>query len=896
VDVISHVSNVQIDTACAAAMHALLSAKDQYRIARAKEFQVQPHTLRQIFDEEVGLFDILHQDRGVGTLRDHLVSVFNRQRGRFRYLLYSEEIEQQMRSTPSETDYYRAGPPAVTNRNSSVPLDEVATIPTFPAFGGVQTVLVKTDYTNVLLPNGSIGMLQRLVQIGEYYLMRHQPNSSPEKDFRSNNIKIYNGQENCYTMIDFMDAVDRTEMFDADGRPRPINDGIFDMNAVTVGNISDVIWDSTGIPRSTHSQIPVEHLPHGYVNQFANTLAKLFETRRIAAQQYENLEKLISQTIARANATFTPTKVAQTIPGKLGDIIQFQDAATKAQGVSFDDLEAGDKNVLESMATQIISFFPNNILLGNDSAPLWSSARSSGAALWENLIVPYYPPVLVSQKGGVANAQVLSQLSFNQNQAKNSDALKLAVTVWALKGGKTDAYKAEMMLLSGEKNITDSVSKFVADSNLLQTATKTVAQAVQALNPQQKANFDRLFDIYELLENNQGDAYNFSTSRRTPGFQFPTGAVEIWYFAESNPMVPLLPRQPISSALHPQINAFAVNESLKHHLLAAQSDVADNRMRKRPIGIIGEIYTQTSHLQGEVRQLLGAKRVYASDGQLLLVDGPRELHTLHGVGLSLRGLFAQLFLGEMIHRGSWSRWASEGLPMPVSIMIARPTITVLTASVVACYGGPDDGGVYYKPSAQRSGTHVRGDVTAQVAFEMSAVVKRDENVYTLNDALVLNVLRGHNTKFFSVKGFQAGPTAWFSGNDASLLAFVVPAAMECGAMISLTGSFDHRGVHNYTDFRYIQSDGGFVGADRANALFNFRRIAEMRRTNAEENSEAYNVNVLCFPGQTWYFNAATQQFSIMSPGSGHFGNTDTIDACKTRKRLRTLYPPTPICV
>lgn len=234
--------------------------------------------------------------------------------------------------------------------------------------------------------------------------------------------------------------------------------------------------------------------------------------------------------------------------------------------------------------------------------------------------------------------------------------------------------------------------------------------------------------------------------------------------------------------------------------------------------------------------------------------------------------------------------------MPVSIMIARPTISVLTASVLACNGGAEDGGVYYKPSAQRSGAHVRGDQNTQIFFEMNGVVKNDENVYTLRNALVLNVLRGYNSKFFTPEIFKAGPTAWYTGQDASLLAFVVPASMDCGQMVSLTGSFEHHGVHNYRDFRYTQIDGKFVGADRANAMYNFKKIAEMRQTNDVEGAEAYNVNVLCFPGQTWYFNAATQQFNVCSPGSGHFGNTNTIGASAVRRCLRFEYPDVPLCV
>jgi hypothetical protein len=891
-DVIAHIGNVQLDTACAIGVNALLNAVDQYRLFRAKEFQVQPHTLRQILDEEVGLFDILHQDNGVRIMRDHMKEVFNRQRGNFRYLLLPEEIEQQIRGSPSESEYYRAGAPAIANRNSSFPLTEVATIPTFPAFGNVETILIKTNYTNRLLANGSIGLLQQIVQIGEYYLLRYQPNSSAEKDYRSNNIKIYDGQNNCYTMIDFMDAVDQAMIFGDNGAPLVANDAKYSQGAsdIPFGNIADVIWDANGIPRSTHGQIPEEYLPHGHVTLFANTLAKIFEQRRIGGQLYQELETLISTTINRAAATFTPAGKSKPLGKVVLDIIQFNDG-TKPQGVSYDDLEGGAQGMLNSFAGQVMSFFPNNVMLGDNTAPLWSYARGAGAALWENLIVPYYPPVLASQKAGTANEAALATLGLVSGDAP--EVIKLVTTIWALSGGDNRTYETNLKKVTNGADAGASIAAIQANPAGFE---EEVSKMVRALSPAAKANFDRLFDIYELLEQESGDGYVFTTMRKTPGLVLPAGTVGGYEFFESNPEMPLVPKTAIQTRFHPQINAFAVNEALKHHISAAQSDAADNYMRKRPTGLVGEIYNAGAHLQSEVRKLLGGKRVVAMDDLLYVVEGPRSVKSMLGGGLSLRGLFSALFLSEAIHRETWSRWAAEGLPMPVSIMIARPTISVLTSSIIACNGGAQDGGVYYKPSASRSGVHVRGDVTAQVQFELGGVVKNPENVYTFRNALVLRVLRGHNTKFFKPEAFKAGPSSWFSGIDASLLAFMVPASMESTRMISLSGSFDHRGVHNYRDFNYIPSDGGFVGADRANAMYNFKRIAEMRRFGNEEDSDAYNINVLCFPGQTWYFNAATQQFSNCSPGTGHFGNTDGPDASLVRSRQRFTYASPPLCV
>jgi hypothetical protein len=164
----------------------------------------------------------------------------------------------------------------------------------------------------------------------------------------------------------------------------------------------------------------------------------------------------------------------------------------------------------------------------------------------------------------------------------------------------------------------------------------------------------------------------------------------------------------------------------------------------------------------------------------------------------------------------------------------------------------------------------------------------------MRNALVRDVVRGHSTKFFNYEIFKNGPGTWVQ--NQSLLALLVPATTECGGVISLSGSAEHPGVHNYRDMRYQHGDGGFIGADRANALYNFKKIAAQRRRNTDAEAAQFNVNVLCFPGQTWYFNGATQTFDIHTPGNGHFHDTDTIGAALVRSGKRYNYPPLPISV
>lgn len=881
---IAHISNIQMDTAVGVALDALLRAEDIYRQKLRDSYEVQPRSLHEVFADEIGYFDILHHDQGVGLLRDHLAKVFSiQQGGAYRYLLLTEDIANQMRRMPSETEYYRAGPPAVANRTFSTPLVPAATIPTPPGFQEAETVLLKTNYTARMVPENGMGILQQVVQIGEFYLMRHQANSNADKDARSNNIKIYDGQTDCYEMIDFMQGVDEARIFDSMGNPRHLTDAGYLQSAVVKGNIVDVIWDSNGRARYTHGQIPRDYLPRNHASEFASAVAKILQSRHIAIDQYKDLAKLVAKVKVAANTTFAATKITGDIGSTILPIKGVTgDAGGKTdqkQGVSFDDLERTDQDIVANFVNSIMDFFPHNAFLNAGSAPLWSANQTAAASLWENMLLPYYPPILLVDAGAGPQSDMLKTLGADL--AKHGKILKLLVEAWASTGGENAKYRA-LITSSGAGDLDK-----LADSQEFQAKLASEIKKLQTrFSDQQKAAYGKLIQVYELLKQQGGGSIAFTTLRQTPGLDI-SGLAKLRYVDPNMPLVPIEQAKAKEMGL---ASAFHVNQALKHHIRAIQSDSVGAYLAKVPGGLIGEVYRQGVQHQETLRQTLGARYSIPTGGAENIEIETRDFIPYARRASSAMGMLGALFEGEFICRQSWERWASEGLPMPVAVMIVRPTIDVLTATLIACRGGRDAGGLYYKPSAERTGSHVRGQVQSQVQCQFAGVINMPETVRVVRNAMVLNVIRGHNTKFFAPESFKNGPGAW--NKNASMLAFIVPANMR-REMISLTGSFDHPGVHNYRDMHYHSGDGGWVGSDRANTMYDFKKIAAQRRRNNAEHFDRFNVNVLCFPGQTWNFNAATQTFDIMSPGTGHFKNTCTIGAAETRGHRRYAYPPLP---
>ena len=919
IDMIVQISNIQIDTACSVALNALMEADDVYRVELAKTYQVHPRPLKEVFSDEIGFFDILHHDRGVGLLRDHLTHVFSRQRGSYDYLLITEEIAQQMSGSASETEYFRAGPPAVGNRNFSTPLGDSSTIPTFPAFGRVETVLLKTNYTTRIVPNGGIGILQQIVQIGEFYILRHQPSTCAEMDARSNSIKIYHGAADDYRQIDFMAAVDNAHIFNSAGNPNTVDDDLYgDGHPLTKGNINDVIWNKDGQPRYVHGDIPSNYFPANFTNDLVNALIKLVSSRGMIKGLYERVSEIVAAIRYKASRPFEPPPTYKEKKAPLMDIAQPDyDADHPSQGISYDELDSQDQLAVQSLADVLSNFFPNNLLISAGNAPVWSINQTSGAALWENVLIPYYPPVLVRTSGS-AKGQVALRLKIYP-ESDPPYLVSLLVQAWAVNFGDDEKYYELLSQFGGR-------SELKASGESRQRLSMELDRIRAGFTQQERMAYDKLLPLVDILNKSSTEgAVMFSTVRQTPGLK-ATGV-----YAGSEGLIPVVPRptttgegsstssgefespapseegkdkpsqesaeEPEPPAFEefskfPGLTAFHVNEALKYHLQAAQSQASDRYVSQKPEGLIGQIYQLGMKHQKKLSTLIGAKRYYTLPGSFARLRGNVATRPEPG----FRGLFLSLFQNELICRSSWAVWASEGLPMPVAMMIARPTISVMTATLIACKGGSETGGLYYKPSAERSGSHVRGQNQVQVQCEFAGVVKRAENVHVMRNVLSLDVLRGHTTKFFDLANFRAGPTTWFNGNDASMLAFLVPLNMEEMKMLSLTGSFDHRGVHNYQGMRYVQGDGDFIGSDRANALYNFRRIAEQRRRNNDPASEATNINLLCFAGQRWNFNPVTGRFDIMSPGCGHFHNTDTIGAALVRSCKRYNYPPLPTAV
>ena len=894
IDLIVHISNIQLDTAVAVALDALLKAEDIYRQKLVEMYQVNPRSLREVLEDEVGFFDILHHDEGVRLTQDHLTHVMSvQQGGAYRYLLLTEDIAQQMRRVPSESEYYRAGPPAITNRNFQTPMDPAATVPTYPGFGDAKTILLKTNYTTRIVPQGGMGILQQIVQIGEFYLMKHQDNSNSDKDSRSNNVKIYDGHGDCYHMIDFMKAVDETHVFDENGNPRDIDDAMFADGAIVKGAIVDVIWDSQGRARYTHGQIPRDYLPHNHGSQFASALAKVLQARSIGIEQYKALAALISDVKIRAATPFVAKALERSQPGPVlgivpvsGELIITPSNGSK-QGVSFDELSAAEQVVVSNFVSSIMDFFPRNAFLLQGNAPMWSLDQSPAASVWENMLIPYYPPVLVTGKGS-SQSEALSRLGISL--AEHKSILKLVVDAWATVAGNPEKYAALFQEFG-----TPGV--LVNDKELQAKLAAELKKRQNKFNDQQKAAYGKLIQIYELLKQNKADdSFSFTTLRQTPGLDI-SEMPDLRFVDPNFPLVPLdreEVRQEPAPVPEPVSSAFHVNQALKHHIRAAQSDSTDSYLRKAPTGLIGQIYNRGVHHQAKLQQILGAKFTIPINAEESFDVETRDfIPYARRTGTAL-GFLAVLFEGEFICRQSWERWANEGLPMPVAILLARPTIDVLTATLVACRGGRDAGALYYKPSAERSGSHVRGQNQVQVQCEFAGVIMKPESVRVMHNALVLSVIRGHSTKFFNYESFKNGPGSWMQ--NQSLLAFIVPLSIDCNQMISLSGSFEHPGVHNYRDMRYHHGAGSFVGSDRANALYNFKKIAAQRRRNTDLQAGDYNVNVLCFPGQTWYFNGATQTFDIHTPGNGHFHDTDTFGAALVRTRKRYYYPPRPTSV
>lgn len=922
VDMIVQISNIQIDTACSVALNALMEADDVYRIELAKTYQVHPRPLREVFSDEIGFFDILHHDRGVGLLRDHLTHVFSRQRGSYDYLLITEEIAQQMSGSASETEYFRAGPPAIANRNFSTPLGDSSTIPTFPAFGRVETILLKTNYTTRIVPNGGIGILQQVVQIGEFYPLRHQPSSCAEMDARSNSMKIYHGGTDDYRQIDFMAAVDNARIFNDAGNPNTVDDDLYgDGQPLIKGNIRDVIWDRNGQPRYTHGEIPSEYFPANFANELTNALVKLINSRGIIKEQYARVSKLVSAVNVRAREPYTPSAdYERTGSGELFDVVRPKSDGSAPQGISFDELEPEDQRAVQELADTLANFFPRNLLIGAGAAPVWSASQTSGAALWENVLIPYYPPVLVQREGGkTGRDEALAKLGVGAFFPRLG--LDLLVEAWATKLGKQKDYQAIVDEFGG--------SAAIGANRKAQSQLKARLEEIRsAFSQQEMSAYEKLLTLKNVLGSSSDSNFYFTTLRRTPGLRLvdpylagdaampavpapsPSSSVEYKdltegpesvVFGEDVPEgVPegFSPDSSSSSETYariPGLSAYHVNEALKHHIRAIRSSPTDRYTVSKPEGLIGKVYQLGVNRQKDLGALIAARPGRFSlkaAGDKLKIRGYVAVRNESG----FRGLLLALFDNEVICRESWSVWASEGLPLPVAMLIARPTISVMTATLIACKGGSETGGLYYKPSAERSGSHVRGQNQVQVQCEFAGVVKRAENVHVMRNVLSLAVLRGHTTKFFDLESFRAGPTSWFNGNDASMLAFMIPLAWDDTKMISLTGSFDHRGVHNYQNMRYVQGEGSWIGSDRANALYNFKRIAEQRKRNNDPSAEATNINLLCFAGQRWNFNAVTGRFDIMSPGSGHFHNTDTYGAALVRNCKRYNYPPLPTAV
>jgi hypothetical protein len=110
-------------------------------------------------------------------------------------------------------------------------------------------------------------------------------------------------------------------------------------------------------------------------------------------------------------------------------------------------------------------------------------------------------------------------------------------------------------------------------------------------------------------------------------------------------------------------------------------------------------------------------------------------------------------------------------------------------------------------------------------------------------------------------------------------------------MISLTGSVQHPGVTNYSDYP-LAIGGNFCGAHRAEALYRFKQLAAARKRGSEfVDFERFNVNPLCFTGQHWFLNGKTGEFSCKVAGVGHKADNDTQGARKTRNLVLPNYPP-----
>lgn len=888
IDMMVHIANIQLDTAVSVALDALLKAEDIYRQKLREMHQVNPRSLREVLEDEVGFFDVLHQDRGVGLMQDNIAHVMSiQQGGAYNYILLTEDIAQQMHRMPSETEYYRAGPPAIANRNFQIPMDAAATVSTYSGFGNVKKVLLKPNHTTRIVPNGGMGILQQISQIGEFYLMRHQPNSNVEKDARSNNVKIYDGHGDCYHMIDFMKGVDEAHIFDSKGNPVDVDHPIFADGSVLKGAIVDVIWDAYGRARYTHGQIPQQYLPYNHASQFATAVAKILQTRNIALEQYRALSTLVSQVKIRAATRMVAVDPDVERGGILikileGKIVAGTDGKT-TQGVSFDDLEDAERQTVENFVTSIMDFFPHNAFLVKDAAPIWSANQSPAASVWENMLLPYYPPIVKMTGGAGPQAEALKQLSIGDT--KYMPILELLVDAWATTGGNDREY----IPLRGD------LDKLLESSEERAKLAEKLRKLRSKFGDKEKAAYGKLMQIYELLkQNKEGQGFSFTTLRQTPGLDI-SGVPSLRRVDPAMPLVLPDPNAPEPEI--PMASAYHVNVALKHHLRAAQGDAVDNYLNRVPGGLIGQIYNRGVRHQNKLREMLGAKYSIpfkkGDEEKSIDVDARDFIPYARRTSTAL-GFLAALYEGEFICRQSWERWASEGLPMPVAIMLARPTIDVLTATLIACRGGRDAGALYYKPSAERSGSHIRGQNQVQVQCEFAGVIMKPETVRVMRNALVRDVLRGHNTQFFNYESFKNGPGSWI--RNQSLLALLVPANMQCGGLISLSGSTEHPGVHNYRDMAYIHGDGGFVGADRANALYNFKKIAAQRRRNTDMEASQFNVNVLCFPGQTWYFNGATQTFDIHTPGNGHFHDTDTIGAALVRSGKRYNYPALPISV